>query len=34
VRALAEVRGEEPEALARASTVTAERVYGLRPVSG
>ncbi|MFC9554315.1 TatD family hydrolase [Rhodococcus sp. NPDC056960] len=34
VRALAEVRGEDPEELAKASTATAERVYGLRPVSG
>ncbi|MEV0945489.1 TatD family hydrolase [Rhodococcus sp. NPDC049939] len=29
VRALAEIRGEDPEILARASTATAERVYGL-----
>ncbi|RZK93846.1 MAG: YchF/TatD family DNA exonuclease [Rhodococcus sp. (in: high G+C Gram-positive bacteria)] len=34
VRALAEIRGEDPEELAKASTATAERVYGLRPVSG
>ncbi|AOW94271.1 DNAase [Rhodococcus sp. WMMA185] len=29
VRALADIRGEDPEELARASTATAERVYGL-----
>lgn len=34
VRALAEIRGEDPDDLAKASTATAERVYGLRPVSG
>ncbi|MEN0140583.1 MAG: TatD family hydrolase [Rhodococcus sp. (in: high G+C Gram-positive bacteria)] len=34
VRALAEIRGEAPDDLAKASTATAERVYGLRPVSG
>ncbi|MFZ2178407.1 MAG: TatD family hydrolase [Rhodococcus sp. (in: high G+C Gram-positive bacteria)] len=32
-RARAEVRGEDPEELAEASTATAERVYGLRTVS-
>lgn len=31
VRALADIRGEEPEALAKTSTATAERVYRLPP---
>ncbi|WAM16605.1 TatD family hydrolase [Rhodococcus sp. JS3073] len=34
VRALAEIRCEDPDDLAKASTATAERVYGFRPVSG